>query len=140
MADRTSAGDLMERSIHRRVRRHMPEQVTLGSQVLDVGTALATTGQHQRGVDEDLAPVVKRSPFARNRDALREVLTESQSVGKITQCVESDVGDDLVASGFHNDGKRAGSFHLVGALLVLVSDDVAILRIPGWKGTYADTR
>jgi hypothetical protein len=37
------------------------------------------------------------------------------------------VADDLVAPGFHNDGKRAGSFHLVSALLVLVSEDVAIL-------------
>jgi hypothetical protein len=54
--------------------------------------------------------------------------------------MKSDVADDLVASGFHNDGKRAGSFHFVGALLVLVSDDFAILRIPGGKGTYADAR
>ncbi len=69
-----------------------------------------------------------------------EVLTESQPVGKITQCVEPDVGDDLVAPRFHNDGKRAGSFHFVGALLFLVLGDFAILRIPGGKGTYADTR
>ena len=68
------------------------------------------------------------------------MLTKSQPVGKITQCVEPDVTDDLVASGFHNDGKRAGSFHFVGALLVLVPEDFAILRIPGGKGTYADTR
>jgi hypothetical protein len=91
-------------------------------------------------VDEDLAPVVHRGSLAGNRDALRQVLTESQPVGKIAQCVEPDVGDDLVAPGFHNDGKRAGSFHLVSALLDLVSVDVAILRIPGWKSTYADTR
>ena len=84
--------------------------------------------------------VTQRGPFARNGDARGQVLTESQSVSKITQCVESDMADDLVASGFHNDGKRAGSFHLVGALLVLVSEDFAILRIPGGKGTYADTR
>ena len=51
-----------------------------------------------------------------------------------------DVVDDLVSSGCHNDGKRAGSFHLVGALLVLVSVDFAIVRIPDGKGTYADTR
>jgi hypothetical protein len=91
-------------------------------------------------MDEDLAPVVHRGSFAGNRDALRQVLTESQSVGKITQSVEPDVADDLVAPGFHNDGKRAGSFHFVGALLDLVSVDLAILRIPGGKGTYADTR
>ena len=48
--------------------------------------------------------------------------------------------DDLVAPRFHNDGKRAGSFHFVGALLLLVLEDFAILRIPGGKGTYADTR
>jgi len=91
-------------------------------------------------MDEDLAPVVHRGSFAGNRDALRQVLTESQSVGKITKSVEPDVADDLVAPGFHNDGSRAGSFHLVSALLVLVSEAVVILRIPGWKGTYADTR
>jgi hypothetical protein len=83
---------------------------------------------------------VQGGAFVRNRDAIGEVLTESQSVGKITQCMDPDVADDLVAPGFHNDGTRAGSFHLVGALLVLVSEDFAILRIPGWKGTYADTR
>jgi hypothetical protein len=54
--------------------------------------------------------------------------------------MEPDVADHLVASGFHNDGKRAGSFHFVGALLFLVFEDFAILRIPGGKGTYADTR
>lgn len=68
------------------------------------------------------------------------MLTESQSIGKITQCVKPDMADDLVASGFHNDGKRAGSFHFVGALLVLVSAAFVIFRIPGGKGTYADTR
>ena len=78
---------------------------------------------------EDLAPVVQRGSFARNRYARRKVLAEL-----------SDMADDLVASGFHNDGKRAGSFHFVGALLVLVSAAFVIFRIPGGKGTYADTR
>jgi hypothetical protein len=91
-------------------------------------------------MDEDLASVVHGRPFTRNRDASRQVLTELHAVGKVPQSVEPDVGDDLVASGFHNDGTGAGSFHLVGALLVLVSEDVAIVRIPDGKGTYADTR
>jgi hypothetical protein len=54
--------------------------------------------------------------------------------------MESDVADDLVAPGFHNDGDGAGNFHFVGALLGLDTDDFAIIRIPGGKGTYADTR
>ena len=84
--------------------------------------------------------VTQRGPFARNGDARGQVLTELHAVGKVPQSVEPDVGDDLVASGFHNDGTGAGSFHLVGALLVLVSEDVVIVRIPDGKGTYADTR
>jgi hypothetical protein len=118
----------------------VPEQVGLGAQMLDVGTALASTGQHQGAMHQDLAPVVQRGSFGGNRDARGEVFAQSQPVGKITQCVESDVGDDLVAPRFHNDGKRAGSFHFVDALLGLGSGDFAILRIPGGKGMYADTR
>jgi hypothetical protein len=38
--------------------------------------------------------------------------------GQIAQCVEPGMANNLVASGFHNDGKRAGSFHFVCALLV----------------------
>jgi len=34
------------------------EQIGLQTQVLDVRTALATPGQHQRGMHEDLPPVV----------------------------------------------------------------------------------
>src|ERR1035437_5546749 len=133
-------GDLVEGPVHHRVRWHLSEQVDLRPEIFDVGTALATPGQHQRCVDEDLAPVVQGGPFTRNRDASRQVLTELHAVGKVPQSMESDGGDNLVASGFHNDGTRAGSFHLVGALLVLVSEDVAIVRIPDGKGTYADTR
>jgi len=134
MAPSHLGGDLVEGPVQRRVRRHVPEQVSLGAQMFHVRTALAPTGQHQRSVDQDLAPVVQRGSFRGNRDARGEVFTEPQSVGKITQCVEPDVGDDLVASRFHNDGKRAGSFHLVDALLGLGSVDVAILRIPGREG------
>jgi hypothetical protein len=81
------------------------------------------------GVDEDPAPVVHRGSLTWNRDALRQVLTESQSVGEIAQCMEPDMADDLVASGFHNDEKRAGSYHLVGALLVQVSGDFALFGL-----------
>ncbi len=133
-------GDLVEGPVHRRVRWNLSEQVALGPEVFDVGAVLAPAGQHQRALDEDLAPVVDRGPLTRNGDAGRQVLTERHPVGKIPQCVESDMADDLVASGFHNDGTRAGSFHFVGALLVLVAGDFAIVRIPDGKGTYADTR
>jgi hypothetical protein len=88
-------GDLVEGPIHRRVRRHLSEQVGLRPEVLDVGTALAPTGQHQRTVDEDLAPVVQKGPLTRNRYASRQVLTELNAVGSVPQSVESDVGDNL---------------------------------------------
>ena len=61
--------ELMEGAEHRRVRRHRPEQVGLKAQVLDVGTALATPGQHQGDLDQDLPPVVDREPFTGRRDA-----------------------------------------------------------------------
>jgi hypothetical protein len=76
--------DLVEAPVQRRVRGHVLEQVSLGAQMLDVGAALAPTGQHQGTMDQDLAPVVQRGPFTRNGNTRGEVLTEPQSVGKIT--------------------------------------------------------
>jgi hypothetical protein len=112
---------------------------TVGPKQVDI-PIVSPAGQHQRAMDEDLAPVVQRGSFRGNTDARRQVLAQTQPVGKITKGVETHVANDLVTSGFHNDGDGAGSFHLVGALLVLVSVDLAIVRIPDGKGTYADTR
>ena len=55
--------------------------------------------------------------FARSsRDALGEVLTEFQPVGKITQGVEPDVGDDLARPPIpQRRGSGAGSFDFVDA-------------------------
>ena len=43
-----------------------PNRSVLQAQVLDVRTALATTGQHQRDLDEDLPPVVQRERVHRS--------------------------------------------------------------------------
>ena len=72
MPDRGRRIELVEGAEHRRVRRHRAEQVGLEAQVLDVRTALATTGQHQGGVHEDLPPVVDGEPLTGQRDPGRE--------------------------------------------------------------------
>jgi hypothetical protein len=69
-------------------------------------------------VDEDLAPVVQREPFADRWDASRERITESQAVGKSPKSVQSDVGHDASSTGFHNDATSAGTVHFGSALLV----------------------
>jgi hypothetical protein len=61
---------LLECPEHRRVRRHRAEQIALRAQVLDVAAALTAPGEHERHLDEDLAPVVQRHPLALRGDPL----------------------------------------------------------------------
>jgi hypothetical protein len=44
----------------------------LGAEALDVGAGLAAAGEHEHGLDQHLAPVVQRQPFAGDRDAGRQ--------------------------------------------------------------------
>ncbi len=115
----------------------MSEQITLGTEVLDIRTAIPTASEHQLGIDEDLASGVQPGTFARNGDVVGGVLTESQSVGEVPNSIEADVADDLGTAGRHNHEERAGSFDLVGALLC---GELVGLQpgFPCQKGTYAD--
>jgi hypothetical protein len=79
--------DLVEGAKDGGVRGDRSEEVTTDPQVLDVETALATTGQHQRRLDEYLAAVVQRDPTASPRDPSRQRITEPQSVGKASKGV-----------------------------------------------------
>src|SRR5208283_3431049 len=110
--------DLVEGPKHRGVRRHRPEEVLLKTQVLDVGTALATAGQHERGVHEDLAPVVQRRALTGRWDRRRQTITELQAVGETAKSVQADVGHDARPTGFHSHTTRAGTVHFGSALLV----------------------
>ena len=82
-----------------------PNRSVLGPQVLDVGTALAATGQHQRGCGRGPCPGRATGPVRPEWGCSPRGDHRAQPVGEITQCMEPDVGDDLVAPGFHNDGK-----------------------------------
>ncbi len=113
--------DLVERAKDGGVRGHRAEEVLLESQVLDVRAALAATGEHQRRVHQDLAPVVQREAFAGWRDARRERIAEPDPVGKSPKSVQPDMGHHASATGFHNDATRAGTVHLGSALLVGIS-------------------
>jgi len=64
--------DRPERPVQRRVRRHRAAQPGLGAEVLDVGTGLATAGEHEHRLDQHLAPVMGRRPLTRDRDGRRE--------------------------------------------------------------------
>jgi hypothetical protein len=86
--------------------------------VLDVETALPATGQGERHLGEDLPPVVKRDPATLPRNGRRERIPEPQTVGKTPKSVESDMGHDAGATGFHNHTRRAGTVHFGSALLV----------------------
>ena len=114
----------------RRVRRRRPEEVLLGAQVLDVGAALAATGEHQHGLDEHLAPVVQRHALAPRRDPRREGISESQPVRKGPKSVQSDMAHDLVTAGCHNQATRAVTVHFVSALLVLGTGCIDNLSFP----------
>ena len=111
----------MEGAKHRGVGGHPAEEILLESQVLDVSAALTATGQHERGLDENLSPVVQRRAFTGPWDTRRERITKSQTVGKSPKSVQSDVGHHARSTGFHNDATSAGTVHFGSALLVGIS-------------------
>lgn len=107
----------MERSEHRGVRRHRTEQVLTETQVFDVRACLATTGQHQCGLDQHLAPVVERNTASRPGNASGQRITEPQPVGERPKRVQADVSHDPGPTGFHLHATSAGTVHLRSALL-----------------------
>lgn len=86
--------------------------------MFDVGTALATAGDHEGTLHEYLAAVVQWCPLGADRDARRERISETQAVGEAAKCVQSDMGDDTGPTGFHLHAIGAGSVHLGSTLLV----------------------
>ncbi len=113
----------MERAEHRGVRRHRSEQVLTDPQVFDIETTLAPTGEHERSeherrLNEDLAPIVDREATTGPGDPGRQCITEFQSVGERPERVQSEVGHHAGSTGFHNDATGAVSFHFRSALLV----------------------
>ena len=106
--------------------------------MLDVRAALAATGQHQRHLHEDLAPVVQRerSPVDGMRD--RERITEPNRSAKAPKSVQPDVGHDTGPTGFHNDATRAGTVHFGSALLVEGCCCVDNTSFPYMEGISAD--
>ena len=109
----------MEGPEHRRVRRCRPEEILLSPEMLDVGTALPTTGEHQHRLDEHLAPVVQRHPLPPRRDPRRERISEAQPVRKGPKSVQPHMANYLVTAGCHNETTRAVTVHFVSALLVM---------------------
>ena len=87
--------------------------------MLDVEAALATASQHQGHLDEHLATVVHRHSRARPRDARRQRIAQSQSVGEAAQGVQPDVGHHPAPTGFHHDGRVLLPF---------------TLEVPSWFG------
>ena len=110
--------DLVERPGNGGVGGDGAEQGTTDAQVLDVEAALPTTGEHERHLGEDLAPVVDRDPVAAPGDGRREGNAEPQPVGERTERVQPDVGHHPGPTGFHDDATSAGTVHVGSALLV----------------------
>jgi len=66
--------------------------------VLDVETALAA-GQHEGGLDDDLAPVVDREAAAAPGDAPRRRIPETQAVGEGAKSVHPTLATAPVPPG-----------------------------------------
>ena len=129
-----SRGDLVEGPPHRRVRGHEPEQVLLGAQVLDVGAALAATGEHQAAWTSTLPRSCSgpRSPVI--GIARRERITEPNRSAKQPRAWSPTWATTWSPPGSTTTGTRAGSFHLVGALLSLRSDRLRNPQNRRWEG------
>lgn len=127
-------------AIERRVGGDLVEERGLGAQVLDVGTALAAPGEHQHRLEHHLAPVVEGKARRSRRDSIRERRSEPDHVGEAAEGVQTDVGDDLVATGFHRYATRAGNLHLGRALLVWANGASNTAILPHQEGVSAYTR
>jgi len=112
-----SRRDLVERPGDRRVGGDRPEEVVADAKVLDVEATLATTGEHEGHLDENLPSVVDREPAPSPQDALRERIAQPHPVGEGAEGVQSNVGHDTRATGFHHDATSAVTVHLGSALL-----------------------
>ena len=98
-----------------------PEQVPLGPAGARCRRSSRRRRRASRRLDEDLAAVVQRRAFAWNGDAPRRVHHRAPGGRqKHPRACSPTWATTPVSPRFHNDAKRAGSFHLVGALLVRV--------------------
>jgi hypothetical protein len=116
------------------------------NQALDVETALTTTGEHWCGLDEYLPAVMQWEGTPSPRDARRQRITESQSVGKTAKGVQADVSHHPRPT---ERGRRAGEElgdHPAGAVAELAGRVVALgdacsdddpVATPAGKMTFA---
>jgi hypothetical protein len=89
--------------------------------MLDIGAALAATGEQQQEMDHDLAAVVERQLPGGADDGLGDRGTQAKAVREGPQGVEAGVRRDLLPPRLHHDPCCAGSVHLVSALLARVT-------------------
>jgi hypothetical protein len=74
--------EFVKRAVQRRVTGDRSEQIALYTQVLDVRTALAATGDDERHLSDHLAAVVHRTAFTSGNDPGGEQMTKFQTIGK----------------------------------------------------------
>jgi hypothetical protein len=86
--------------------------------MLDVGTALPATREHEGRLHEHLAAIVQRGTPRAGAKTPREAISEPQPVGEAPKGVQPDVYDTAPA-GFHFHANRAVNLHLGSALLAL---------------------
>jgi hypothetical protein len=84
----------------------------LHPQVLDVGTTLATPGEHEGHLHEHLAPIVTWHSLAGALNARRECRPESQLVGQTAQRVQANVRHHALPTGFHLHATACSTVHL----------------------------
>ena len=87
------------------------------AEVLDFESPLPPAGKGEGHLGEDRPPIVERDAGTSPRNGRRQCVTETQSISEGAEGVQSDVGHDAGATGFHDDTTRAVAVHFGSALL-----------------------
>ncbi len=74
-----------ERAIQGAVRTDRPEDPFLRPELFDIAAGFAAASEHQRGLHQDRASIVKRGPFTRPRELCRETRTEPEPIRERAQ-------------------------------------------------------
>ena len=136
---RTAAGAQTGHSaIQRRVRRHLAEQLTLSTQILDIGARLTAARQHQQRMNQNRAPVMNRGTLPAGRHRRRQRPGQPHSVREPPQSEQARTPHDPVPAACQLRVRDTGRFHLGDAPLNSKMLDSTPCIVAGQRGFSAD--
>ena len=124
--------------IQRRVRRHIAEQVPLGTQMLDIAARLPAPRQHQQPMDKHPAPVMNRGALAPLGHRGRQRLGQPDTVREPAQSEQPRAPHDTVPAACQTRVCDTAKFHLGDVPLNRHMRSLQTRIVAGQRGFSAD--